>query len=122
MTLFHLHASTLCNSTFVTRIKNECMLWHLRLGHIGEKGLKTILDKKIVNGIFYYSIGESDLCEHCVFGKQIRSPFPKGVNKTKRLLEIIHLDVCGLVDVDSLNQNKYHYQAFVTKPPPWSHV
>lgn len=51
-TLFKLHASTIFNSTFVTRIENACILWHHRLGHIGEKGLKIILNKKLVEGIF----------------------------------------------------------------------
>lgn len=46
-----------------------CMLWHHRLGHIGEKGFKTILNEKLVDNISNCFVGKTYFCEHCVFGK-----------------------------------------------------
>ena len=84
------------------------MLWHHRLGHIGEKGLRTILNKNLVDGIPNYNIGKNDFCEHCVFGKQSRSSFPNGTNKAKGLLDIIHIDVMGPMDIDSIGKSRYY--------------
>lgn len=69
------------------------------MSQIGEKGLRAILNKKLVDNLSNYSISKKKLCEQCVFGKHNRSSFPKGIYKAKRSLEIIHSDVCGLVDV-----------------------
>lgn len=53
-TLFRLEATTIVNSTNVTKkFKNTCMLWHHRLGHISETSLKTILNKKLLDSFSY---------------------------------------------------------------------
>ena len=45
------------------------MLWHRRLGHINEMGLRSMHNKGMVDGFLNYS-SEIDFCEHCVYGKQ----------------------------------------------------
>lgn len=83
------------------------MIWHKKLGHIGEKGLRSILNKKLVDGHFDYSISKNDFYEHFVFDKENRSSFLKGFYKAKSPLEFIHSNVYGLVDIVSLD--KYGY-------------
>ncbi|KAG6519381.1 hypothetical protein ZIOFF_022874 [Zingiber officinale] len=52
--------------------------------------------------------GKQHVCEGCVFGKQHRLPFPKGVSwRAKEKLELIHTDVCGPMDTLSHAQNRY---------------
>lgn len=46
-------------------------------------------------------------CEICIAGKMCRTPFPKGSNKTTKVLEILHTDVCGPMKVNSNGGNKY---------------
>jgi len=46
--------------------ENDTRLWHMRLGHMSEKGM-TILEKKGYLG--NASMGKLDFCNHCVFGK-----------------------------------------------------
>ena len=46
----------------------KTMLWHLRFGHIGEKGLKT-LNKNLIEGLNYCNC-EFDFCEHYIYNKQ----------------------------------------------------
>jgi hypothetical protein len=41
-------------------------LWHLRLGHMSEKGMKVLLSKRKL--LKLKSI-ESDICEGCILGK-----------------------------------------------------
>jgi hypothetical protein len=45
------------------------MLWHQRLGHIREKGLRLLHGKGMVEGMSYCSL-DFYLCEHFVYGKQ----------------------------------------------------
>jgi hypothetical protein len=44
------------------------MLWHQRLGHIGEKGLQLLHDKSMVEGKSNCSL-DFYFCVHCVYGK-----------------------------------------------------
>ncbi|KAH9717014.1 hypothetical protein KPL71_021670 [Citrus sinensis] len=54
-------------TTIVTSDKTK--LWHIRLGHISERGLKE-LDKQ---GLFGHDhISQLEFCERCVFGKATR--------------------------------------------------
>jgi hypothetical protein len=68
-----------CNNFVVPKQRNEgdrtnivpekkTMLWHQRLGHIGEKGLRTLHDKGMVEGMANCTL-DFDLCEHCIYGK-----------------------------------------------------
>jgi hypothetical protein len=68
-----------CNSSIVPDIGVEeektpivsgekVMMWHQRLGHIREKGLRVLHVKGMVEGISNFSL-DFDFCEHCVYGK-----------------------------------------------------
>jgi hypothetical protein len=82
-TLYRLLGSTYtngCNSFVVHEQRNEgdntnivpdnkTMLWHQRLGHIGEKGLRTLHGKGMVEGMYNCTL-DFDFCEHYIYGKQ----------------------------------------------------
>jgi hypothetical protein len=44
------------------------MLWHQRLGHIGEKGLRTLHSKGMVEAMSNCTL-DFDFCEHCIYVK-----------------------------------------------------
>ena len=46
-------------------------------------------------------------CEDCVKGKITTKPFPKQATKAKRLLELVHWDVCGKFDEESCGGSSY---------------
>jgi hypothetical protein len=69
-----------CNSFFVLEQKNEgdktntvpekkTMLWNQRLGYIGEKGLRTLHGKGMIEGISNCTL-DFDFRENCIHGKQ----------------------------------------------------
>jgi len=89
----------------------KTMLWHQRLGHIGEKGLRIIRGKGMVEGMSNSSL-DFDFCENCVYGKQNRVSFPFGSNRTKEILGLVHNDVFGPVKVPSLGKSMY-YVSFI---------
>ena len=41
-------------------------LWHMRLEHVGEKALQTLVNRVVLKSA---RTGKIDFCEHCVFGK-----------------------------------------------------
>ena len=46
----------------------KTMIWHKRLGHIGEKGLRIMHRNGMVEGMSNFSL-DFDFYEHCVYGK-----------------------------------------------------
>ena len=98
-----------CNNTIVPESKNEeskvpdisrgdTMLWHQRLGHIGEKGLQSLQGKGMVEVMSNYNL-DFDFCEHCLYGKHNWVKFPSGATSKKAILELIQSDVFGPVPV-----------------------
>ena len=59
------------------------MLWHERLGHIGEKGLQSLQGKSMVEGMSKCN-SDFDFCEHCLYGKQNCVKFPSGATRAKK--------------------------------------
>ncbi|GJU98534.1 retrotransposon protein, putative, ty1-copia subclass [Tanacetum coccineum] len=67
-------------------------LWHCRLGHINKKRM----DKLQRDGILQPTHDESlEKCKSCISGKMASKPFPHQVKRSKDLLGLIHIDVCG---------------------------
>jgi hypothetical protein len=87
------------------------MLWHQRMGHIGEKGLRAMHNKGMVKGFPNCNL-EVNFCEHCIYGKQNHVRFPSGATREKGILELIHSDVFGPVPVPSLGGSLY-YVSFI---------
>ena len=47
-------------------------------------------------------------CESCALGKMHRLPFPKQTqHRSKNILEMIHTDLCGPMQVDSMGGSRY---------------
>eukprot|EP00253_Pinus_taeda_P005186 PITA_05186 len=78
-TLYTLQGSTVidgCNNSMVPESgaenlvvsREKTMLWRHRLGHIGEKGLRILHGKGMVEGMSNSSL-DFDFCENCVYGK-----------------------------------------------------
>ena len=71
---------------------DKIKIWHLRLGHIGEKGLKE-LEKQGALG--NDKLGNLDFYEDYVLGKSTRASFKRSIHKSKNKLEYVHFDLWG---------------------------
>ncbi|KAE8705357.1 hypothetical protein F3Y22_tig00110429pilonHSYRG00830 [Hibiscus syriacus] len=81
-------------------------LWHQRLGHMSEKGMKTLLSKEKLSDLKNVDVG---LCEDCIFGKQKKVSFAKiGKTPKEEKLELVHTDVWGPSPVPSLAGSLYY--------------
>ena len=91
--------------------REKTMLWHQRLGHIGEKGLRILHRNGMVEGMPNFSL-DFNFCEHCVYGKHNRVSFPSGAKRENKILELVHSDVFGPMSVPSLGKSVY-YVSFI---------
>ena len=66
---------------------DKTKLWHIRLAHISERGLKE-LEKQGLFGEDH--ISSLELCEKCVFGKATMQKFNTGRKEIKQTLDYIH--------------------------------
>jgi len=91
-------------------INNEKYLWHRRLGHTSYTRLSKLSKGDLVNGLPKISYEKSEICDACQKGKQHKSSF-KALTEisTSRPLELIHMDLFGPTQVQSLGGKKYTY-------------
>ena len=91
-TLYRMPAK-LCKGEVNVIEDSSTQLWHMRLGHLSEKGLGIISKKK-----FLPITGTSlKTCAHCLSGKQHRVAFRSSPPKRRcHILDLVHTDVCSM--------------------------
>ena len=77
-------------STTATEKGDTTKLWHMRLGHMSEKGLQVLHGKGVLPGIKSCKL---DIFEFCIMGRQRRASFSTSKSKTMEMLDLIHTDV-----------------------------
>ncbi|RVW47729.1 Retrovirus-related Pol polyprotein from transposon TNT 1-94 [Vitis vinifera] len=88
----------------VADASTDTSLWHRRLGHMSEKGMKMLLSKGKLPEL--KSI-DFDMCESCILGKQKKVSFLKtGRTPKAEKLELVHTDLWGPSPVASLRRFK----------------
>jgi transposase InsO family protein len=73
-----------------TSQENSTTMWHRRLGHMLERGLKVLAKRDLLPELKSVSL---PFCEHCVVSKQNRLKFDRSTTKSKHILDLIHSDV-----------------------------
>ncbi|GJU84592.1 putative RNA-directed DNA polymerase [Tanacetum coccineum] len=92
------------NATIDGRV--NAALWHQRLGHMSEKGMKILASKGRIPDLKKAVVG---FCEPCVLGKQKKVSFIKSGNTRKlQRLELVHTDVYGPTSVASIGGSHYY--------------
>jgi len=89
----------------VNAMDMDASLWHRRLSHISEKGLNCLAKMDVLLGL---KSAELEKCSHCMAGKKTRVSFKKHPpSKKSELLELVHSDVCGPLQVKSFTSALY---------------
>lgn len=82
--------------------------WHNRFGHLNFQCLKEIKEKELVIGMDVKNMSVNINCDTCNMAKIHVLPFPQNSERaTQSVLELVHSDVCGPMNVSSLGGNKY---------------
>ncbi|GKA16227.1 retrovirus-related pol polyprotein from transposon TNT 1-94 [Tanacetum coccineum] len=87
---------------------SQAWLWHRRLSHLNFDTINLLSKYDIMTGLPKLKFVKDHLCSSCELGKAKRKSFH--INTTpssKRLLQLLHMDLCGPMRVESINGKKY---------------
>jgi hypothetical protein len=88
---------------------DDTLLWHMRLGHMSERGMRELHKRNLLTGIKSCKL---DFCKYCIMGKQCRVRFKTATHKTKGILDYVHSDIWGPVRTPSKGGTQY-FMSFI---------
>ncbi|GJZ19996.1 retrovirus-related pol polyprotein from transposon TNT 1-94 [Tanacetum coccineum] len=100
----------LSSNSFAARRDNSIHPWllHRRLSHLNFDTINLLSKNNIVNGLPKLKFVKDHLCSSCELGKAKRKSFhSKTTPSSKRRLQLLHMDLCGPMRVESINGKKY---------------
>jgi hypothetical protein len=102
--LYYLQGSIVTGTATISIASNisNTSLWHMRLGHMSEKGIHLLHKRGYLN-----DIGKLEFCEHCVFNKQKRVSFSLSTQCTQGILDYNHSDLWGQAPHSSIGGCDY---------------
>ncbi|GJT26292.1 retrovirus-related pol polyprotein from transposon TNT 1-94 [Tanacetum coccineum] len=88
--------------------KNKSWLWHRRLNHLNFGTINDLARKDLVRGLPRLKFEKDHLCSACQLGKSKKHTHkPKTKNTNLEVLNTLHMDLCGLMRVQTINGKKY---------------
>jgi len=104
--LYYLIDSTVIGhvATFIDSDNDSTRLWHMRLGHTGEKSLQALAKQGLLKGVRTCKL---KFCEYCIIGKKIKVKFGTTTHYTKGILDYVHTDILGPTKTSSIGGNHY---------------
>ena len=72
------------------------LMWHFKLGHISEQGLKILFKRKLLLGLKSVNL---QFCEYCVTNKQFRLKFNRSHTRSKCIIDLVHSDIYESPDI-----------------------
>ena len=96
---------------------DDTKLWHERLEYLNYKYLKNISDVGAVRGLPKIGQQISGVCGPCQHGKQLKTTH-KVVHRTStsKVLELLHMDLMGLMQVESIAGRNYILFVWMISP------
>ena len=88
--LYYLKGSTVTGQVAASTSSDEdsTRLWHMRLGHAGEKSLQTLARQGLLKGV---GTCKMEFCEHCIIGKKTKVKFDTATRCTEGILDMFTL-------------------------------
>nr|GEV95141.1 retrovirus-related Pol polyprotein from transposon TNT 1-94 [Tanacetum cinerariifolium] len=87
---------------------SQAWLWHRRLSHLYLKTVNLLSKNEFVSGLPKLKFVKYHLCSSCKLGKAKRKSFKtKTTPSSKIRLQLLHMDLCGPMRVESINGKKY---------------
>ncbi|GJV23540.1 integrase, catalytic region, zinc finger, CCHC-type containing protein [Tanacetum coccineum] len=87
---------------------NKSRLWHRCLNYLNFGTLNDLARKDLVRGLPRLKFEKDHLCSACQLGKSRKATYkPKMINTIMKVLHTLHMDLCGPLRVQSINEKKY---------------
>nr|GEZ38210.1 retrovirus-related Pol polyprotein from transposon TNT 1-94 [Tanacetum cinerariifolium] len=88
--------------------KNKSWLWHRRLNHLNFGTINDLARKDLVRGLPRLKFEKDHICSACQLGKSKKHTHkPKAEKTNLEVLNTIHMDLCGLIRMQTINGKKY---------------
>nr|GEZ94523.1 hypothetical protein [Tanacetum cinerariifolium] len=88
--------------------KTKSWLWHRHLSHLNFGAINHLARKGLVRGLPKLKFEKDHLCSACAMGKsKKKSHKPKSEDTNQEKLYLLHMDLCRLMRVESVNGKKY---------------
>ncbi|GKC27092.1 retrovirus-related pol polyprotein from transposon TNT 1-94 [Tanacetum coccineum] len=82
-------------------------LWHRRLSHLNFGAINHLAGHGLVRGLPKLKFEKDHLCFTCAIGKSKKKPHkPKFEDTNQEKLYLLHIDLCGIIHVTSVNGKK----------------
>ena len=101
--------------SFFTRGARSLHVWHRRFNHANIASIQRMAKENKVYGLELIG-GPTEIssCVGCSYGKHARDPFPvKEGKRTEKKLELVHSDLCGPLEVHSIQSKKKYILTFI---------
>nr|GEZ00693.1 hypothetical protein [Tanacetum cinerariifolium] len=86
----------------------QAWLWHQRLSYLNFDYINLLSKKDVVIGLPKLKFVKDQLCSFCEVSKAKKRSFKsKAIPSLKGRLNLLHMDLCGLMRVASINGKKY---------------
>nr|GEZ57613.1 hypothetical protein [Tanacetum cinerariifolium] len=96
------------NVTISWASKTKSWLWHRRLSHLNFGAINHLARQGLVRGLPKLKFKKDHLCSACAMGKSTKKTHkPKSKYTNQEKLYLLHMDLCGLMRVESVNGKKY---------------
>nr|GEV37291.1 retrovirus-related Pol polyprotein from transposon TNT 1-94 [Tanacetum cinerariifolium] len=88
--------------------KTKSWFWHHRLSHLNFGAINHLARQGLVRGLPKLKFKKDHLCSACAMGKSKKKTHkPKSEDTNQEKLYLLHMDLCGPMRVESVNENKY---------------
>nr|GEW25780.1 retrovirus-related Pol polyprotein from transposon TNT 1-94 [Tanacetum cinerariifolium] len=88
--------------------KTKSWLWHRRLSHLNFGTINYLARQGLVLGLPQLKFEKDHLWSACAMGKSKKKPQkPKSEDTNQEKLDLLHMDLCGPIRVESVNGKKY---------------
>ncbi|GAU44851.1 hypothetical protein TSUD_112250 [Trifolium subterraneum] len=110
---FQISINMIDQQCLVTTVnEDQNWIWHHRYGHLNFRSLNLLNLKKMVHGLPHIKTPKQ-LCKECCVAKPARKAFKHDLPmKSSQKLQLIHSDVCGPLEVQSMGGN-YYFLTFI---------
>ncbi|GJT50311.1 retrovirus-related pol polyprotein from transposon TNT 1-94 [Tanacetum coccineum] len=96
---------------------SQAWLWHLCLSHLNLDTINLLSKYDIMAGLPKFKFVKYHLCSSCELGKAKHKSFKtKTTPNSKRRLQILHIDLCGPMRVESFNEGIEHQTSTAQSP------
>nr|GEV48308.1 retrovirus-related Pol polyprotein from transposon TNT 1-94 [Tanacetum cinerariifolium] len=88
--------------------KTKSWIWHCHLSHMKFGAMNHLARQGLVRGLPKLKFEKDHLCSACAIGKsKKKSHKPKSEDTNQEKLYLLHMDLCGPMHVESVNEKKY---------------